>query len=688
VTAPLLDVRDLSVGYATARGIVRAVRGLSVTVRAGEVVGLIGESGSGKTSAAYAIMGHLPANGRIVTGAIWFDGVDLAAAPARAVRALWGRRIAMVFQNPATSLNPSFPIGDQLTETLRAHARLGRAGAWTQAAEWLDRVGLPDPERLMRRYPHQLSGGEKQRALIAMAFSCRPRLLLLDEPTTALDATTAAGIMDLLERLTTETQTAALFITHHLDTMARIARRVVVMYAGTVVESGPTAHVLEAPAHPYTRALVAAVPAPVGPPRRLPSLPGTLPDLVQPPAGCIFQARCPFVDDACRAAVIPLERAGDRAVACVRLRDIQEQPVAAEPLSRRDAGTPLLDVQSLRVAYPAGPQTPGLLPWRRPPAVQAVDGVTAGVAVGETLGLVGESGCGKSTLARALVGLQEFQGRVALEDTVLSGRPVKVPAAYRRDVRLIFQHPDASLNPRKRVRDILGRPLRLYGLAPTRREQDLRAGELLQKVRLPKAYLDRYPHELSGGEKQRVAIARAFAGRPRLVICDEVTSGLDVSVQAAIVNLLLDLQAESGTSLIFISHDLNLVRTVADRVAVMYLGRIVETGAAGRVYEPPFHPYTEALLAAAPIPDPAVGVRRVRLTGPLPSPAQPPRGCRFHTRCHRKLGAVCEDVDPPTQVVAPGHGIACLIPAEDLRRVPPVWRPKHPEETTNEEVLQ
>lgn len=687
MTEALLDVRGLSVGYRTSRGVAHAVRGLSLSLAAGEVVGLIGESGSGKTSAAYAIIGYLPPNGRILAGQIWFEGVDLAAAPARAVRALWGRRIAMVYQDPGTSLNPSFSIGNQMAETLRVHERLRPGEAWMRAADWLRRVGLPDPERLMRRFPHQLSGGEKQRALIAMAFSCRPHLLLLDEPTTALDATTAAGILDLLTRLTEETRVAALFITHHLGTIARIARRTVVMYAGEVVEAGPTAGVLEAPRHPYTRALIAAIPTPFGAARRLPALAGMLPDLVHPPAGCIFQARCPFVADACRGSTIPLAPTGDREVACIRLGDIREQSLPVEPPPARRVGEPLLDVRALTVAYPGGRQTAGLPPWRRPSPVRAVDGVTAGVALGETLGLVGESGCGKSTLARALAGLQDFEGEVRFGQLTVGGRR-HVPGAYRRDVRLIFQHPDASLNPRKRVRDILGRPLHTYGIAKGRRERIRRARELLRMVRLPEQYLERYPHELSGGEKQRVAIARAFAGSPRLVICDEITSGLDVSVQAAIVNLILDLQAESGTSLLFISHDLNLVRTIADRVAVMYLGRIVETGTAAQVYEPPFHPYTEALLAASPIPDPAVETRRVRLTGTPPSPAHPPRGCRFHTRCPRKLGAVCEEVDPPVAAMGPGHGVACLIPAGDLRRLPPIWRVRHTGKSKQEETVQ
>ena len=671
----VLDIRGLNVVYGTARGLVRAVRGLSLSLAAGEVVGLIGESGSGKSSAAYAIMGYLPPNGRVQSGQIWFEGIDLAAAPARMVRSLWGRRLAMVYQNPSTSLNPSFSIGEQVAETFRAHERLGRTNAWRRAADWLDRVGLPDPVRLMRRYPHQLSGGEKQRALIAMAFSSRPRLQLLDEPTTALDATTAAGILDLLGQLTAETQAAAVFITHHLGTIARIAQRVVVLYAGESVETGPTAAVLEAARHPYTRALVAAIPTPVGlERRRLPALAGMLPDLVHPPAGCIFQARCPFVIDACRTAPVPLVVAGERAAACIRLDEIHEQPLPVEPPPpARRAREALLDVRALRVVYGGHDSLGRVLPWRRPSPVRAVDGVTAAVGTGETLGLGGESGCGKSTLARALVGLQAFEGEVTFGRVAIRRRR-DIPAHYRRDVRLVFQHPEGSLNPRKRIRDILGRPLRMYGLARNGREAARRARDLLHMVRLPEQYLDRYPHELSGGEKQRVAIARAFAGAPRLVICDEVTSGLDVSVQAAIVNLLLDLQANSGTSLLFISHDLSLVRTIADRVAVMYLGRIVESGDAGQVYEPPFHPYTEALLAAAPVPDPAVETRRVRLTGVLPSPAHPPQGCRFHTRCHRKLGAVCEDVDPPLVAMGPGHGVACLIPADDLRRLPPIWR--------------
>jgi peptide/nickel transport system ATP-binding protein len=676
MSGPVLDVRNLSVSYETVRGVVQAVRRLSLSIGVGETVGLIGESGSGKSSVAYAIMRYLPPNGRIRGGQIWFEGVNLVAAPQHVVRSLWGRRMAMVYQNPATSLNPSYPVGEQVAEGLRIHQRLGRAEAWIRAAEWLGRVGLPDPRQLMRRYPHQLSGGELQRVLIAMAFSCRPALLLLDEPTAALDTTTAAGILDLLERLVAETGTAALFIAHHLGTVARIAQRVVVMYAGEVMETGPAEIVLRDPWHPYTRSLVAAVPTPLSAPHgRLTTLPGQLPDLRVLPPGCIFQSRCPFVVDICRAGIIPMEQIGERTVACIRARETYRQPLPVEQTPPRSdrAQAPLLDVRMLRVTYAGRKSLGDLAPWRRSSMVRAVDGVTIGVREAETVGLVGESGCGKSTLARALVGLEEFEGEIRL-GTIVVRRRGEVPAAYRRDVQIVLQHPDASLNPRHRIRWILERPLRLYGLARDRRDMERRVRDLLRMVRLPDHYLNRYPHELSGGEKQRVAIARAFAGEPRLVICDEVTSGLDVSVQAAIVNLLLDLQARSGTSLLFISHDLGLVRAIADRVAVMYLGRIVEIGSADQVYGPPFHPYTEALLAAAPISDPDVVARAVRLSGPLPSSGQTPGGCRFHTRCHRKLGPVCEEFDPPLTLQEPGHEIACVIPPEDLRALPPIWR--------------
>ncbi len=676
MTPPVLEIENLHIEYRTGRTAVHAVRGVDLVVGPGEVLGLIGESGSGKSSLAYAVMRYLPANGRVAQGRILFDGVDLAGLDEKAVRGLRGRQIAMVYQDPGTSLNPALTVGEQVAETLRAYGR-SRREAWQRASEWLGRVKLADPSSFMARYPHQLSGGEKQRVLIAMAFSGHPRLLLLDEPTTALDATTATGILDLLADLSHEFGAAALYITHDLSIVARIAHQVSVIYGGEIVEAGSVHSVLGRPLHPYTRALLASVPNPFRSGRgHLASLEGRLPDLRTPPLGCIFQDRCPFVAEQCRTTPIKLIRRDGRTVACVRLDSIADAPIAPARQVQAAAGTAdrpaLVAAQDLRVSYGSVSRFDRLLPWRRRP-VRAVDGVSLDVRAGETVGLVGESGCGKSTLARALVGLHPYDGRLAFEQASFRSRR-EIPRTYRRLVQIVFQHPDSSLNPRKRVRDLIGRPLRLHGVARDGRRVEHRTRELLRQVRLPETYMNRYPHELSGGEKQRVAIARAFASHPRLVICDEVTSGLDVSVQASIVNILTDLQASYGTSFLFISHDLSLVRHLADRVVVMYLGRVVEEGRVGQVFTPPFHPYTEALLAAAPLPDPAVETRIVHLEGTLPSLADPPRGCRFHTRCHRALGVVCEETDPPFVPAAEGHRLTCLIPVEDLRRVEPIWR--------------
>jgi peptide/nickel transport system ATP-binding protein len=681
MTPPVLQIQDLHIEYCAGRTPNHAVRGIDLSIAPGEVVGLIGESGSGKSSLAYAVMRYLPANGRVARGRILFEDVDLTRLDEKAVRNLRGRQIAMVYQDPATSLNPALTVGEQVAETLQAHG-LGRRDAWQRAAEWLGQVRLADSSTIMTRYPHQLSGGEKQRVLIAMAFCGRPRLLLLDEPTTALDATTAAGILDLLADLCRESGAAALYITHDLSIVARIAHRVSVIYGGEIVEAGPVHSVLGRPLHPYTRGLLASVPNPLrlggG---RLAALEGRLPDLRHPPHGCIFQDRCPFVAEECRTAPIrPISMDG-RTVACVRLDSIAGAPIMPEaaqhvrpaPAAPERPDRPALAAHDLRVAYGSASWLDRLLPWGRRKPVRAVDGVSLDIRAGETVGLVGESGCGKSTLARALVGLHPYDGRIVFEQASFRSRR-EIPRPYRRLVQIVFQHPDSSLNPRKRVRELIGRPLRLHGLAGDGRGVTQRTRELLRQVRLPEAYLNRYPHELSGGEKQRVAIARAFASQPRLVICDEVTSGVDVSVQASIVNLLTDLQAAYGTSFLFISHDLSLVRHLAARVVVMYLGRVVEEGQSAQVYAPPFHPYTEALLGAAPLPDPSVETRIVRLEGTLPSPADPPRGCRFHTRCHRKLGAVCEEADPPLVPAASGHRLACLIPVEDLRRVEPIWK--------------
>ena len=672
-------MRGLSVGYRTARGLLRVLDGVDLSIPPGTVVGLVGESGSGKSTLAYAIVRYLSDNARVLGGSVTLDGEDLLEATEHRLRELRGAAVGMVYQDPAAALNPTLRLGEQLTEGLRRHGRLGRKEAAARGARLLDLVRLPDPAFLMRRYPHEGSGGEKQRVLIAMALAGRPKLLVFDEPTTALDATTAAGILDLIRGLQEETGAAVLYITHDLGNVARVAQRVNVIYAGRIVEEGHVDDVLRRPRHPYTRVLMASVPNPWrgGAGRRLTSFAGLPPDLAVPPAGCIFQDRCPFADGRCRTETVHLPAAGDHRVACLHAEETAGRPLAPPPGAApageaRAPGEPLLQATGLGVEYGRRSFVEQVL---RAPSerVQALVDVDLAVGRGETVGLVGESGCGKSTLARALVGLAAFRGTIRM-----GGKPVRAPSdmddAYRRAVQIVFQHPDLSLNPRMTVGEIVGRPLRLYeGTAG--KELDGRVAGLLEEVRLPARYARRRPHELSGGEKQRVAIARAFGPRPSLVICDEITSGLDVSVQASILNLLAELQDRLGTAFLFISHDLNLVQHFADRIVVMYLGRVVERrAAAGGRLVPPFHPYTEALLSAVPVPEPGLEARRVRLEGPLPSPKDPPPGCCFTTRCPRRLGPECDGERPALAEVGPGHRLACHIPLPELAAVEPIWR--------------
>ena len=674
-----LAVRGLSVGYRTARGLLRVLDGVDLSIPPGTVVGLVGESGSGKSTLAYAIVRYLSDNARVLGGSVTLDGEELLEATDRRLRELRATAIGMVYQDPAAALNPTLRLGEQLTEGLRHHERLGRRAAAARGKRLLDMVRLPDPEFIMRRYPHEGSGGEKQRVLIAMAFAARPRLLVFDEPTTALDATTAAGILDLIRGLQEETGVAVLYITHDLGNVARVAQRVNVIYAGRVVEEGHVDDVLRRPRHPYTRILMASVPNPYrgGERRRLTSFAGLPPDLVSPPAGCIFQDRCPFAEDRCRTDPVRLPGAGEHRAACLRDEETAGRPLAPQSASAvagdaRAAGEPLLEVTGLGVEYGRRSLAEQIL--RVPPErVHALTDVDLAVGRGETVGLVGESGCGKSTLARTLVGLVSFRGTIRMGGTQVR-TPADMHALYRRAVQIVFQHPDLSLNPRMTVGKIVGRPMQLYEKL-TGKELDRRVAGLLEEVRLPARYARRRPHELSGGEKQRVAIARAFGPKPSLVICDEITSGLDVSVQASILNLLADLQDRLGTAYLFISHDLNLVQHFADRIVVMYLGRVVELrAAAGDRLVPPFHPYTEALLSAVPVPEPGLESRRVRLEGPLPSPKDPPPGCCFTTRCPRRLGPECDARRPSLVEAGAGHRLACHIPLPDLAAAPPIWR--------------
>ncbi|SRR5579884_8931 len=671
----VLSVRDLHVAYQTRGRWVEVLRGVDLEIGVGETVGVVGESGSGKSTLAFAVMGYLAQNGRITGGQILFQGEDLTRKGEAELRAIRGAQIAMVYQDPHTSLNPSLRIGEQIAEIFQAHRRLSRSAAWAHAVEMLDRVHLPAPAKLARRYPHEISGGQRQRVLIAMALACNPSLLIMDEPTTALDVTTEARILDIVNELKREFGSAVLYITHNLGVVARIADRVAVMYAGEVVEEASVRTIFGNSRHPYTVGLRASLPRlDIGKrDGRLQEIPGHIPPPEALPPGCLFEPRCAYAREACRQERPPLLRAdpGHR-VRCLFWPEVDPCPSV---LGNASAAVPqvgdseLLRVDGLVKRYGAAGGLPFL--GRSSDAVHAVDGVSLHLRPGETLAIVGESGSGKTSLARTIVGLQApSAGRLEFERRPMAPTVERRPDSLRRVLQMVFQNPDSSLNPRHSVLQIVGRPLQRFTRIRSSQVRQAVA-ELLQAVNLNKSYLDRYPEQLSGGEKQRVAILRAFAGDPRVVLCDEPVSALDVSVQAAVLNLLLDLQLRHGTAYLLISHDLGVVRYLADRIAVMYAGQIVELGSSAQVFNPPYHPYTEALLSAIPVPDPAVQQPPMRLEGTPPS-GSPTPGCRFAERCPRKLGPICDTSPPPVVEAAPGHTIACHIPLEELRRVPPV----------------
>ncbi len=673
-TAPVLTVRALRVTYRTAGGPVHAVRGVDLALPAGRVLGLVGESGSGKSTMALAVMGALGPEAR-VAGEVRFRGEELLGRPAAALRRLWGRRLGIVFQDPGGSLNPVLPVGDQVVEVLVEHESLGRAAARGRMLELFAAVQLPDPEALARRYPHQLSGGQQQRVAIAIALACDPDLLVLDEPTTGLDVTTEARILDLVDALRRRTAAGILYITHNLAVVGRLADEVAVMYAGEIVEQGPVAAVFARPRHPYTVGLLDCLPRVDRPPpsRLLPAIEGTLPDPGAEPDACLFAPRCGLADARCRGEHPGwFETGPGRRARCFHWTRVPA-PGAPPPGGAVDAGPPgapprpLLEVVDLVHEYRSRAGGRGLVGRAAP--VRAVDHVSLAVAAGETLAVVGESGSGKTTIARCVVGLvQPAGGEIRVDGRAVPRRPAAWPRALRRRLQIVFQNPDVTLNPRRTVLHAVARPLALFRLAG-RRGRRAAAAELLEAVGLEPRHLDLHPAQLSGGQRQRVAIARAFAGQPDLVVCDEPTSALDVSVQATVLNLLAALQARARTSYLFISHDLSVVRHIAGRVAVLYLGHVVETGLTEDVFRAPWHPYTEALLSAVPSLGPPVAATGIRLEGAPPNPAAPPTGCAFHPRCPRKLGPICEREAPPLQPGPRGHAIACHIAREELLRL-------------------
>ena len=666
---PVFEIEGLHIDYTTEFGVLHAVRDVSISVHEHESFGLVGESGSGKSTLAMGSIRYLASNGQVTDGSVRLNGVELLGMPAKQLRELWGSSIGVVYQSPLSALNPSIVIGKQLAEVARQHLGMDASAAKARVIEMLTKVAMPDPEAVMKRYPHQLSGGMLQRCVIAMALMTDPSLLIMDEPTTALDVTTQAVVLDLVADLKREFESAILYITHDLGVITKICDRVGVMYAGEFMEQAGLRELFARPLHPYTLDLLGCVPHfdPTPEKRSLVTIPGAIPRVDELPPGCIFAPRCEFVEEACTTVRPPLaEVAAQHLSACRRWRVV---PPPAEYLreatealrvsgAAAERGGVLVDVKHAEVHFKAPKGV-----------IRAVDGVDLEVRVGETLGVVGESGSGKTTVARAIIGLTPATGGdITLRGKSLPRTTGKRPRSILREIQMVFQNPDASLNPTRTVGDAIMRPITLLG-GVSRDEAKRRAQDLLLSVSLPVSYFGRLPHELSGGEKQRVAIARAFAAEPELILCDEPISSLDVSVQGSLMNLLMQLQVDKQTSYVFISHDLSAVQHLSDSIAVVYLGHVMEIGDAVQVLTLPFHPYTEALLSAVPLPDPDVKQKPIRLGGSVPSAMHVPTGCRFHPRCPRFLGDLCVNEEPPWREGEGDHRIYCHIPLDDLSRL-------------------
>jgi peptide/nickel transport system ATP-binding protein len=678
---PTLKLEDLGVEYRV-RGEPRQIlHGISFAIGRGETYGLVGESGCGKSTVAYAVLRYLPRNGVVNRGRILIDGQDLLGLDADRLRHLWRKSVAMVYQDPSKALNPSLRIGRQVEEVYELMG-MSRSERPRRAAEMLTRVRISDPARVMQRYPHQLSGGMQQRVAIAMALASEPALLVLDEPTTGLDATVEAEVLDLIAELRREISTSILFISHNLAVIAKMCDRIGVLYAGRLVEQGRTEDIFRNPRHPYTVGLLRCLPQrgsnkEVAP---LTTIPGFLPAAGVQVQGCVFASRCSIADERCRTIEPDFFDLGGRFSKCHYHERAADLPtVGAFPASKSIAPVadrPILHLDKVSKTFGSGAH-----------GFRALDGVSLELRTGETLGLVGESGSGKTTLAWSILGLvrPDVGSRILLDGepaaSVLSGRT----QAQVKSIQIVFQNPDAALNRSHSVRRMIGRTIsKLTGLAKEARNR--RIEELAHAVRLADLSLGAKPRQLSGGLKQRVAIARAFAADPRVVVCDEPTSALDVSVQAAILNLLVELQHSKQVSYVFISHDLGVVRYLSDRIAVLYLGRVMEVGPAEKVFSGPHHPYTEALLSSVPAID-GRHPTRVKLSGEIPSAVNPPSGCVFHTRCPRKLGAICAQSEPPLAEVAPGHALKCHIPIAELARLQGVPN-SEPETACNEVRLR
>ncbi|MEK0081698.1 dipeptide ABC transporter ATP-binding protein [Benzoatithermus flavus] len=680
---PILECEDLSISYLTRQGEIPAVVDFNLRVMPGEAVGLVGESGCGKSTVALAIMRYLGRNGRIAKGAIRFMGRDMAGMSEEELRQLRGSKIAMVYQEPMASLNPSLTIGRQLVEVPLYHEKVSQAEARQRAVRMLAAVKLPDPQRIMAAYPHQISGGQQQRVVIAMALLSNPSLLILDEPTTALDVTVEAGIVELIKEISARFGTSMLYISHNLGLIQETCDRITVMYSGEAAEVGSVREVFERMRHPYTRGLFSSIPLPGADKntRPLVPIPGQLPLPHERPKGCWFGPRCAFfVEAKCghgRVAMETVDPLTGHAARCRRWDEIDWE--AAKPPVRAAEPAPLgpvvVEVDRLKKYYELGSVSLlGLVRGRTVRTVKANEQLDFAAREAETVAIVGESGCGKSTFAKVVMGLETAtDGEIRLNGTDIAKLPVQDrPPETIRTLQMVFQNPFDTLNPSHTVGGQIARVVRRFGGESDPARIRERVFELLDLVKLPRAFYWRRPRQLSGGQKQRVGIARAFAGAPKVVVADEPVSALDVSVQAAVTQLLTEIQREKRTTLLFISHDLSLVRYLADRVVVMYLGQIMEQGTTDEVFNPPYHPYTEALLSAVPIADTRIRKKHIVLEGEIPSALRPPPGCPFQTRCHRKLGKICETEPPPRREFAPGHTILCHIAPEKLAAMDPV----------------
>jgi peptide/nickel transport system ATP-binding protein len=679
---PILEIDNLSISFFTRLREIPAVMDFSCRVMPGEAMGLVGESGCGKSTVALAVMRDLGKTGRITGGSIRFKGRDLTTMSDEELRHIRGSEIAMIYQEPMASLNPAMKIGAQLAEVPMVHQGMARDAALALARQIVADVKLPDPDRILRSYPHQLSGGQQQRIVIAMALMAKPALLILDEPTTALDVTVEAGIVDLVKDLGKKYGTSMLFISHNLGLVLEVCDRITVMYSGEAVETGSVKDVFDRMQHPYTQALFRSIPLPGADKNARPliAIPGNFPLPHERPQGCNFGPRCSYFEKGrCDAADVPMtavagqERHDTR---CLKFREIDwaAPPKVGKVSERLPPGRVVLKMEDLRKYYEV---SSGLFGGGAKKVVKANETLSFEAREGETLAIVGESGCGKSTFAKVLMGLETAtSGSIMLFDENVQSTPIeKRNTDTVSRVQMVFQNPFDTLNPSMTVGRQVIRALEIFGYGKSDAEREARMLELLDLVKLPRAFAERMPRQLSGGQKQRVGIARAFAGGAKVVVADEPVSALDVSVQAAVTDLLMDIQRENRTTLLFISHDLSIVRYLSDRVMVMYLGHVVELGSTDQVFSPPYHPYTEALLSAVPIADTRVQKQRIVLEGDIPSAMNPPPGCPFQTRCRWKAqvpGGKCETEMPAVQTLAGGHQIKCHLSADVLARMEPV----------------